>query len=205
MKNGVGDPGGVRLDTTPEQHGSTTSEGLFVGNSDDLSAQGRTLQEEWPRTYAELSATWWANTRPDRTAADGHNDCGYALWLLRRFELHANQLHAAHAYSRGELDAAAAYESRYHWQRGTAFRRPIAGLGVCWFNLVHERPERLVAARRGNPSVGRADRAVVARRAGPAAVQVERDVAVMWGMPAKRAPLCVAERLRRLTAGGVGR
>lgn len=106
------------------------------------------LRVEWPATAAELLCTYFAGVDAGRTQGDRHNDAGYALWGLARFELHATQVHAAHGYTHAEIDQAASAEVRYHWHRGTTFKRPVAALIKCWFNLVHERPERLVAARR---------------------------------------------------------
>jgi hypothetical protein len=117
-------------------------------SSTQVSPRLSELRNEWPRTCKELECTFWLGADAGVSRDHKFNDCGYVLWGLRRMEAAVSSQHGAHEYTRAEVDRAAAGEVRYHWTKGTQFRRPAAALTACWAALVRERPEKLEAGRK---------------------------------------------------------
>jgi len=129
--------------------------------SDVVSKRLAELRNEWPKTCAQLECSYWLGCDAGVSRDHKYNDAGYVLWGLRRMAAAVGATHGAHDYTRVEIDDAAAFETRYHWERGSKFRRPAAALTACWAALVVERPERLAAARkRVGPSAKRQGGAV---------------------------------------------
>lgn len=118
-----------------------------MADSPPRSKQQQQLRQEWPRTCAQLEATYynasdWAVTR------DGtHNAAGYLLWALARYESVVALHHPQMRYTRPELDMAAGREVGYQWLHARTFRSIPAALAQCWVNLATERPIRLHQAR----------------------------------------------------------
>jgi hypothetical protein len=113
-----------------------------------VTPQRTQLQQRWPRTLNALERSYCQHAEWAVTQSRNQNDAGYMLWALKQFSVIVNNLLAHKAFSRAELDVAAAREVLYHWHRGTQFRRPAAALGRCICNLPTERPEKLDLARR---------------------------------------------------------
>lgn len=95
--------------------------------------RGRGLAREWPATAEALEEAGWCRGEKVYAAAGLRNM--EALWHARN--MHRPVSHAA-------IDAAAAAEVRFHFERGRQFRRQAAALWRCWAALVIERPERIV-------------------------------------------------------------
>jgi hypothetical protein len=78
----------------------------------------------------------------------GHNPAGYMLWALQRFADIAADRYAQHQFTPAELDLAASQEITYLWLHDRRWAQTPAALAACLRNLVLERPERLLLARR---------------------------------------------------------
>jgi hypothetical protein len=91
----------------------------------------------WPAVQKALSQTYCREEF-------SQDEQRYALACCARFAFEWNLRHEARGIPLVILDEAAANEVWYHWLRSTQFRRPCAALGMCWLNLVTERPERIL-------------------------------------------------------------
>lgn len=105
-------------------------------------AQYLTLKTEWPKVLAAVESTYLPFLSSVRTDAHGHNAAGLLLFLLRRAETHAVQVHGVGRASRPGCDHLFAAEVRYQFRKGRVFGKPVHALGTCCYNLVHERGER---------------------------------------------------------------
>lgn len=114
------------------------------------SAQLVQLIAEWPEATTALLRTFHQQPGWDKTDTAHHNNAGLFLWGLRKYEAHALAEFAHRAPAHNELDSIAAHEIFYHWNRRSTFRRPVAALTKCIYNLVHERGEKF--QRKGEPS-----------------------------------------------------
>lgn len=101
-----------------------------------------TLQTEWPGTLRVLESSYLPDLKMSVTNAAGQNPAGYVIYQLRRAYRHAQQVHGQIRGCLAVCDDQFAREVSYHVGRHTEFRNPIPALGVCWYNLVHERSER---------------------------------------------------------------
>lgn len=102
----------------------------------------------WPMTFRALDDTFFSSQPWGVTRSDGHNDAGYLLQSLARYERQATAQHSHKGIDHHSLDRAAAAEVRYQHARASTFRRPAAGLSACICALPSERPEKLFAAIR---------------------------------------------------------
>ncbi len=102
------------------------------------------LRAAWPLAAAAAIETYCSSSSFGKTY-DGHkNDAGYLLAGLEAYAEHWNSLHSHKGTCRQILDRAAADEIRYHWMNGRRFDRPVAALSRCIYNMVHERPNKVL-------------------------------------------------------------
>jgi hypothetical protein len=101
------------------------------------------LMAEWPEATNAYIHAWGRDPGWDTTDAENHNDAGYLLWGLRRFESRARETQPTGYPSHTTLDQAAAREIAWQYTRNPPWRRPVAALASCLYNLVTERPHRL--------------------------------------------------------------
>jgi len=113
-----------------------------------LSRQQQTIRQTWPRTARQLESTFFPS--PDWALSDrsGHNAAGYLLWGLNKMADYVARQYNHRQYTSDELDLAASREVYYQWINRRQFSNIPAALSRCLLNLVIERPEKLMEARK---------------------------------------------------------
>ena len=112
------------------------------------SRQEAAIVKNWPRCAKQLHSTYFTDEDWACTKSGGTNSAGYMSWALQRMENLAQTQHAHKNFTREELDLAASREVYYQWQNGRSFQHTEAALARCLLNLVIERPEKLLEARK---------------------------------------------------------
>ena len=112
------------------------------------SRQEAQIRSQWPRATKQLTSTFFPAENWAVSDNHGHNAAGYLLWALQRMETFAQTNHIHRNFTRDELDLAASREIYYQWSNARHFNSVPAALATCLLNLVKERPEKLMEARR---------------------------------------------------------
>jgi len=112
------------------------------------SRQQAAIRQNWPRTAKQLESTFFPLDNWAVSDRDGHNACGYMIWGLTKMSDYVAREYNHRQYTRDELDLAASREVYYQWINGRKFANIPAALSRCLLNLVIERPEKLMEARR---------------------------------------------------------
>lgn len=112
------------------------------------SPQHRILSRAWPMTTGALQKYFYPERGWACTTMRKYNLAGYASWALARAEQRAISLHGEPNAGRRALDYMFAQETAYHGRARRLWKSPIHVLAVCWYNMVGERPEKLIRARR---------------------------------------------------------
>ena len=117
-------------------------------DSPPRSRQHLQIRQQWPRTAQQLEATYYPGEDWALSDSQGHNHAGYMLWALQRMATICNDRHAHKQFTTAELDLAASREVYYQWIHDRRFSHTDAALARCLSNIVIERPEKLLEARR---------------------------------------------------------
>ena len=112
------------------------------------SRQQMAIRQQWPRTAKQLESTYFPEDDWAMSTTSGRNHAGYMIWALTQMEAKAQANLTQRNFTREELDLAASREIYYQWIHDRRFSHTDAALATCLVNLVIERPEKLLEARR---------------------------------------------------------
>ena len=109
----------------------------------------------WPRTFAAFSATYFRYAEFG-SPGDPMRNAQYLLQGMLRYRSTWDAEHGHRNVPQTALDAAAAHEIYYQWNRSYKPQRPAAALSACLVQLAIQRPERILErAPRSKQEAGR--------------------------------------------------